>query len=176
MKTSTLIITALLALASLGANAQTNAAASQSVLSLTNNVTTQDKTLYDLYLGADGTVDRHSGANEEFAISLASNPIKSQRLLWIELTQGVSWKPFAGSTDLDAEWQFELKKDTIYVLPCWSGGTTYGRGAGTWRTGPMAIEQYYVSEKAFIYAQENVDFVTHGSVGLRWSIGTGIEF
>jgi hypothetical protein len=163
---------AALALTAASAGAQTDApitnAAPASAL---------DKTKYDFTLGAGGVAVQKITDQSSVNLSLSADPFQSARRLWLGVSQGFSWKPFAGSTDIDAEWQIAVYKDTVYVLPAWSGGTTYGSKASeVWRTGPEMIAQYYVTDHSFIFGQANYDMNERGSGDFRWTVGIGLEF
>jgi hypothetical protein len=185
---NTAALFALIALTATRGGAQTNTGSTNTALdgiapsiTLANGAPAPaaDKTKYDLTLGAAGDVVPKTGENESgFSLSLSADPFKQWRQLWLGGSQSLSWKPFAGSTDLDAEWQIAVYKDTVYVLPAWSVGCAYGNESGpAWRTGPELLAQYYTTDHSFIYSQVNYDLlVTRGDHGLRWSIGIGLEF
>ena len=167
----TLILT--LTLAAVSAGAQTNLTIQDtSKVALTNAV--EDKTLYDITLGAGGTIVKNS-SGQSLDFSLSANPFKSCRALWLGYSQGLAWKPFTGSSDLDVEWQIPVYRDKGYLLPAWSGGCVYGGGT-SWRTGPELIGQYYTSDHSFLIAQANYDLATKGSGAVRWFLGIGMEF
>jgi hypothetical protein len=150
---------AALALTAASVGAQTNAAITNAA-----PAPAPDKTKYDLTLGAGGVALQKTGNNSTVSFSLSADPFQSARSLWLGASQGLAWKPFAGSTDVDAEWQIPIYKDTVYILPSWSAGTTYGsKATQVWRTGPELIAQYYVTDHSFIIGQANYDMNTRGN-------------
>jgi hypothetical protein len=163
---------AALALTAAGAGAQTIAANTNAA-----PAPALDTTKYDLTLGAGGVAVQKITDQSSVNLSLSADPFQSARRLWLGASQGLAWRPFGGSTDLDAEWQIAIYKDTVFVLPAWSAGTTYGNKAGqVWRTGPEMIAQYYVTDHSFIFGQANYDMNTRGSGDFRWTVGIGLEF
>lgn len=155
-------------------------AATNSVDSYTNAVvaTTNapDFGKYDVTVGADGTtIDGHSEGGISFSVS--ADPFKILPQLWIGVSQGLFWEPdFAGSTDFDADWNFNIYGN-FYLQPGWSAGVLYSSTDSViLRTGPELIAQYYISDDAYFYGSVNFDFVNKGADGLRYSVGIGIEF
>jgi len=163
------------------ASAQSNALPTLTILPiltiLDTSTTETDSTHYDITFSAGGIAIPHGSTDSSISLSLSLNPIKGLRPLWFGLAQGFAWKPVAGSTDLDAEWQIPVYKDTAFVLPAWSAGTVYGQGSPTcWRTGPEVIGQWYFCDKLFAYVQVNFDMNSIDRSGFRWGAGLGAEF
>jgi hypothetical protein len=108
--------------------------------------------------------------------SYSANPFTFARPLWLGVSQALGWKPFAGSTDLDANWCFHVFGN-LYTLPGVSGGLVYGsEGKPVWRTGPELQAQYYLKDDVYIIGQGNYDIVSIGKPDIRWSLGIGWEF
>ena len=161
-----------------GLNAQSSNKVNSAAPFSTNVVAAAaDVTKFDITLGGGGLIVPKTGASEEsFSFSLTANPFQPCRPLWIGVAQSAAWTPVAaGSTDLDADWNWTVT-DKFCILTGWSVGTAYNNeGPPSFRTGPEVLTQYYISDTAFIYAQGNYDLQSRGNCGLRWSIGIGIE-
>jgi hypothetical protein len=133
---------------------------------------------YELTLGGSGT--NIKGQNSLGAdVSLSTNPFEKLSNLWLGAAQSVYWEPsFSGSTDIFADWNWHLFGE-LYLNTGWSAGAVYDKSSLSWRTGPEATFQYYVSDGAFIYTGVNYDIPIRGSGverGFRYSVGIGLAF
>ena len=164
----------------------TNITAPKLTLEGTNSADAKDYNKIDLTLSSAGT--SYGGHNEvgvDFSLSI--DPFEKLPDLWVGVSQSLYWQPkFAGSTDIDADWNVHIYKQ-IYLQGGWSIGNVYGPETyDLWRTGPEAILQYYVSDDVYLYGCVNYDLLTKDSHsgwqtdsennGWRWSIGLGWEF
>ena len=191
----TLLTVALVGLG-FGANAQTNTVNNDDTNAIktpkltlegTNSADAKDYNKIDLTLSSAGT--SYGGHNEVGVdVSLSIDPLKDLPDLWVGISQSLYWQPkFAGSTDIDGDWNVHIYKQ-VYLQGGWSFGDVYGSDSfNLLRTGPEAILQYYVSDDVYFYGCVNYDLLTkdsHGgwqtdnrdNNGWRWSIGLGWEF
>lgn len=139
----------------------------------------KDYNKIDLTVGASGTVI-NGQSTSGLDVSVSINPFKNLQNLWVGVAQGLYWQPsFAGSTDVDVDWNFPIYGN-FYGQAGWAGGAVYdveNSDATYWRTGPELIAQYYVSDDAYLYVGYNYDICTKSANdGHRWSIGIGLEF
>lgn len=140
------------------------------------NAATGEVTKHDITLSAGGQINHSGHADTALDFSYSANPFTFARPLWLGVSQALGWKPFAGSTDLDANWCLHVFGN-LYTLPGVSGGLVYGsEGKPVWRTGPELQAQYYLKDDVYIIGQVNYDIVTEGKDDTRWSIGIGYEF
>jgi hypothetical protein len=193
----TLLTVALVGLG-FGANAQTKSVSTDDTNAITapkltlegtnSAVDSKDYNKVDLTLSSAGT--SYGGHNEVGVdVSLSIDPFKQLPSLWVGVSQSLYWQPaFQGSTDVDADWVFDIYKEKLYLNPGWSIGDVYGANSyNLIRTGPEVELQYYVSDDVYLYGCVNYDLLTkdsHGgwqtdnrdNNGWRWSIGLGWEF
>lgn len=177
----TITVLLFLGLGGLSYGADTNAVSTtdstNAVVAATN--TAPEFNNVDLTFGAAGTTIK-GNTDVGVDVSVSIDPFKQAPDLWVGVSQSLYWQPvFAGSTDFDADWIFQVHGN-LYVNTGWSVGNVYGQGSDFYRTGPEVIFQYYTSDNAYLYAGVNYDIIWGGddtdSDGFRYSAGIGLEF
>ena len=178
---------ALLALATVGLNAQTSTVTVTNYVTITNTITAPALTLGDsghmpmdeakakgmpmeLTLGGAGITIPHTGETS-FGVDVGFSIQPLKYPIWFNLSQSLAWEPsFAGSTDVGADWSWAIVTDKLYLNTGWSVGAVYDTSTLGWRSGPEISLEYYTSGNVFLYVGANYDLINKESGG-GWIVG-----
>lgn len=141
-------------------NAQANDATNLvTTVSVTKDAPTKDYGHYELTLAGGGIATSRGNTQASVDVSLATDPFAKLPSLWVGAEQSVGWQSsFAGSTDLFADWSFNVYKQKVFINPGWNVGTVYGNNLSpSYRTGPFVEAEYYITDNVFVIADVYYD-------------------
>ena len=147
----------------------------------TNELSTKDlpKESYELTLGGGGFTSPKNGKSQ-FGLdtSLSTNPFKKYPNVWVGVDQDLSWQPsFAGETDIDADYAWDIYKEKLYIDTGWSVGTSYDTDPNfVLHNGPYVEAEYYIGDSSFIYGTISDDIPNKGDNQIQYKFGIGITF